>query len=539
MVLANARIHTFASPTVVPAVAIRDGQVVAIGSALECASAAGEEARVLDLGGRVVLPGFIDAHLHWAGYALFRLQLPLSPDEGLVQIRARVAERVKRAEPGEWIVGRGWDHADWGRWPSIEDLDDIAPAHPVALVRKDGHAMWVNSRALLEAGIDANTPSPAGGLIERTGGRPNGILKEAALQQIRRVTPEPSEAELRDAMAEAWPDAWRYGITGVHDMGFGTQSIHGALEALRNEGRLGLRMVFYAPSEALESVIDAGLRSGDGDSWLRVGGLKLFLDGTLGSRTAHMLAPFDDALPSEPGLGIQIIDPEALADLVERAASAGLATAVHAIGDAANRTALDAFEAVGDWRSADGSRLRHRIEHAQLLAPEDIPRFRALGVIASMQPIHATADYEVARIAWGERSVGSYAWRGLIDSGAMVAFGSDAPIETMDVFAGIHAAITRQRASGEPEGGFRSEQRIRIDESLLAYTRNAAWSGGQDGDLGCLVPGRCADLVVLDADPFETDSQQMHALGILATMIDGRWVWGARGSESLGIEPPA
>lgn len=538
LVIANASVRTHATRAEVSALAIREGRVLAAGGLARCREAAGEGARVLDLGGRVVLPGFIDAHLHWAGYALTRINLSLASTQSLPEVLECVAERAARSSPGTWIVGRGWDHADWGRWPDAADLDSVAPAHPVALVRKDGHAMWVNSLALAQAGIDADTPSPDGGRIEHELERPSGILKENAIGLVRHVMPVPSDADLCRAMAAAWPDAWSRGITGIHDMGFGPRSIHGLLKTLRHDGELGLRTVFYAPQESLDDVIDAGYRSGDGDPWIRVGGLKLFLDGTLGSRTAHMLAPYNDLEGDASALGVRMIEPETLADLIERAAMAGLATAVHAIGDAANRTALDAFEAVGDRRPDGAPALRHRIEHAQLLSARDIPRFKALGVTASMQPIHATVDHEVARIAWGDRNVGAYAWRSLIDAGAHVAFGSDAPIETMDVFAGLHASLTRQHPSGKPEGGFHPQQRIGISEALRAYTQGAAWAGGQDADVGRLTPGRLADLIVLDSDPFETAAEALHSIRVLATMIDGTWVWGAPESAAFGIEVP-
>lgn len=529
IVLTGGRIHPTASASTVPAIAIRNGRIIALGDSETCRSAVGDGAPSVELDGRCVIPGLVDAHLHWAGHAMLRRQLHLGPDLEIEAVRRRVAERAGSVPTGEWIVGRGWDHAEWGRWPGREDLDDVAPAHPVALVRKDGHAMWVNSLALAVAGVGPSTPQPPGGVIEMVDGAPTGILKESALALVRQAMPEPTGAEVRDAMVGAWPDAWRHGITAAHDMGFGPRSLYRPLAQLHREGRLGLRFVVYSPYEALDELVSSGLRSGDGDAWLRVGGQKLFLDGTLGSRTAFMLAPYDDAAHDgdRAGLGVAILEPETLADQIERAAAAGLATAVHAIGDAANRMALDAFEAVAAHAPPGVRPLRHRIEHAQLLHPRDFPRFASLGVVASMQPIHCTSDAEVAKIAWGARTRGAYAWRSLIDAGARVAFGSDAPIETFDVMAGIHAALTRSRPTERPAPAeaFVPEQAVRLDEALYAYTVDAAWAGGQEADIGQLSPGRCADLVILDADPFEVPPEAAHHVRAVATMIDGRWVW--------------
>jgi predicted amidohydrolase YtcJ len=309
----------------------------------------------------------------------------------------------------------------------------------------------------------------------------------------------------------------------------GGRSIYDDLAAIRDDGQLGLRFLVYFRHHLLAEVVEAGLRSGDGDASLRVGGLKLFLDGTLGSLTADMLTEYD----SRPGYrGLPTLEYEEYRELITRAAEAGLATAVHCIGDAANRKALDGFELL---RSRRGSReLRHRIEHVQLIDRADLPRFRELGVLASMQPIHASADMAVAQEHWGDRTDRAYAWRSILDSGAALVFGSDAPIETLDVLAGIHTAVTRQDQAGTPPGGWHPEQCISLEEALAAYTEGPARAAGLSDVLGRLAPGRKADLVVLDRSPHDVAPDELIDLQVKATMIDGMWVWQAPESDLPG-----
>jgi len=400
------------------------------------------------------------------------------------------------------------------------------------LIRKDGHVAWVNTAALATAGIDARTLDPEGGKIDRAHGEATGILKERAVELVRRSIPQATEDDRLDAIASAWSHAWALGLTGCHDMGYGVRSCYRDLSKLKDAGRLGLRFVWYLPEAELEEAVGLGLRSGMGDAWLRLGGLKLFLDGTLGSRTAHMLEPYDD----EPGnVGIRTLGRDALFATLTTAAEAGISSATHAIGDAANREALEAFESVlrdpdtgGPLKSLPASALRPRIEHAQLIDPDDFSRFARAGVTASMQPIHATVDYPTALAGWGDRCRNAYAWRSLLDSGAHLVFGSDAPIETLDPLAGIHAAVTRQTASGQPFDGWIPEQRISAREALNAYTRAPAQAIGQAKAQGHLGLGALADMIVLDRDPLEADPAELPDIQILATMIDGLWVWQAQ-----------
>lgn len=523
--LHNARIHNFGASGPVAALAVRGGRVVTAGSAAAAWSALGSDAPAIDLGGLTVLPGLIDAHVHWGKVALARRRIVLGPDASLDAVLAEVGARARALPRGSWILGRGWDHSLWGRWPSAAELDRVAPDHPVALTRKDGHAVWLSSTALAAAGITVSTPNPEGGEIQRdSSGAATGILLENAIDLADAATPKPTGAERRAALMESWPEAWRHGLTGCHDMGFHEMLLYDDLVALRSEGQLGLRMVCYPMADALDELIARGLASGSGDAWLSVGGLKLFLDGTLGSQTADMIEPFE----GQPGnRGIATLDFETFCDLTLRAASAGLATTVHAIGDGANRKALDGFALARRAPVAGAATLRHRIEHAQIVHPDDFARFAAQGVVASMQPIHATSDMSVAERWWGARTAQAYAWRTILDHGARLALGTDAPIEPLDAFANLHAAVTRQGRDGLPSGGWHPEQRLTLAEALAAYTQGAAWAGGQDRDLGSLDPGKCADLIVVDRDPFETPAAELHTTRVLATMIDGSWVWQA------------
>ena len=521
LVLRRALVRTMtrAAP-VAAALAVRDGHIVALGSEADVLAAAGEDCATVDLGGRVVLPGFTDAHVHWCTHALMRRQLALEPAMSLADVLRVVRVEAARTPAGQWIVGRGWDHADWAGWPTAADLDASAPHHRVALTRVDGHVVWLNSAALAAAGVGPHTPDPPGGEIVRHAGQPTGVLKENALRLVTEAVPEPEPAERQAAMVDAWTDAWSLGITGCHDMGFRDTALFRDLSTLREAGDLGLRFVWYFPRSMLDEAIGLGLSSGLGDEWLRLGGLKLFLDGTLGSQSADMLEPYEG---QPDNMGIATLEPEELTALVTRAAAAGIASAMHAIGDAANRKALDALAALG----ADRSPLRHRIEHAQLLHPEDVARFARQDVVASMQPIHATSDMALADRWWGDRAAGAYAWRSLRDSGARLAFGSDAPIEPLHVFAGVHAAVTRCAAGGDPPGGWRPEQRLTVLEALEAYTLGPAVAGGQEHILGTLAVGKAADLIVLDGDPVTMAPALLAHVRVRATMIEGVWVWQA------------
>jgi hypothetical protein len=398
---------------------------------------------------------------------------------------------------------------------------------PVALIRKDGHALWANTAALRAAGIEPTTPDPAGGEIVHDNGALSGILKETAVSLVRRAIPAPEPAERQAALVDSWPDAWARGITGCHDMGYMAGTLFRDLATLRDAGELGLRFVWYFQKDALDEAIGLGLRSGFGDEWLRIGGLKLFLDGTLGSQTAHLVEPYT-GLPDHRG--VEVLGREELVDLLHRAVDARLAVALHAIGDAAVKKALDGLAAL-PLEDGHGP-LRHRIEHVQLVDPDDIPRFARHRVTASVQPIHLVADALLADRYWGERASHAYPWRSLRDSGATLVFGSDVPVESPDTFAGIHTAVNR--AAGRQGRPWHPEQAVSVTDALRAYTAGPAWAAGQDETLGTLEAGKRADLIVVEPDPFSVAPQHLDEVRVLATMIDGVWVWQGPDAELAG-----
>ncbi|MBE9507502.1 MAG: amidohydrolase [Chloroflexi bacterium] len=475
---------------------------------------------VLDLGGRCVLPGLTDSHIHFTGYALGLRDVILTGTATRGEMLALVAERARETEPGEWVVGRGWDQELWPdrRFPTAANLDGVVPAHPVVLRAKSGHALVANSLALQMAGITAETLDPPGGRIGRhEDGRPNGMLfEDSAIGLVIDLIPQPGPEEASAALLRAFPGAWRVGLTSIHDVD--GPPAFAAYQRLHARGKLGLRVVKYLPADALDCALEIGLRAGLGDDWLRVGGIKVFADGALGSRTAAMLAPCEG---DTEDLGVLTIEEEALRELARKAVAGGLPLAVHAIGDRANRMVLDVLEDVGTGG------LRHRIEHAQLLHPDDVSRLAALGVVASVQPIHATQDCEVADRYWGDRCATAYAWRSLLEAGTVLAFGSDCPVEDLNPLLGIHAAVTRRRADGFPgPEGWYPEQRLTVEEAVRGFTLGAAQAVGLEDRLGSLAPGKLADLIVLDRDIFTCDPMAIAEARVEATMIGGRFVYG-------------
>jgi predicted amidohydrolase YtcJ len=515
----NGRVYTLdRSGTVAQAVACRRGWIVGVGSDAEIRAAFPRFSEV-DLAGGVAFPGFTDSHIHFAAFGLALRTVNL---EGAVSLReavARVAEAVAGARPGEWVRGRGWNKNPWpeGRFPRKEDLDPISPHNPVALVSKDGHLLWCNSLALTQAGITVHTPDPPGGEIEREHGEPTGILKERAQTLVSQVLPEPSDGEVEAAILQALPVAHAAGITGIHDVE--DEQVFRAFQRLYRDGRLPLRVVMGIPEHSLDAAIGLGSRSGLGDEWVRFGFVgEIFSDGTLGSQTANMLEPFSGQTGNT---GIAIHGKEELCDLVRRAAEAGLACAIHAIGDRANRWVLDAFEAARPVARRFG--LRQRIEHAQLLHPDDLARLAGLGVVASMQPIHCTSDRDAADRYWGRRARYAYAFRSLADSGAVLAFGSDAPVETLDVLRGLHAAVFR-RDPADGRDPWYPQEALTVEGALRAYTNGAAYASGEEHVKGSLEEGKVCDLAVLDHDVVSEPASLAHAR-VRLTVLGGQVVF--------------
>lgn len=525
----NGHFHTLDSGRPqVEALAVSAGHIVALGSTAELVATFPNFTRI-DLGGRPVLPGFVDSHIHLAGYGINLRRADLRDVRSLREAVERVRAVVQREAPGSWIRGRGWDKNLWpeDRFPSKADLDPISPDNPVALSSKDGHLLWVNSAAQRLARIDRRTPDPPGGEITRDArGEPTGILKELAKDLVWKTIPPADSALIEQGIRDAATALHRFGIVGVHSF-VGTEAYEGpptfaALQRLYSRGELKLRVWTTIPVDALDMVAGSGLRTGFGNDWLRVGPVKIFADGTLGSQTASMLEPFDG---QPQNTGIAIYAREQLIDLVGRAVRAGFWCAIHAIGDRANRWVLDAYEA----HHASSQRIgaRHRIEHVQLLHPDDLPRLAPLGVIASMQPIHCTSDRDIADRYWGRRSRYAYAWRLLLDAGTVLTFGSDAPVETPDVFQGIYAAVTRLRPAEPDVPAWYPEEALSVAEAVRAYTVGGAYAAGQEAVAGTLDEGRLADFVVLNRDILRVPPPEILHTRVVATIIGGDIVYAA------------
>lgn len=505
------------------ALAVAGGRVLAVGGAADLA-ADFPRARRVDLLGLPVFPGLIDAHIHLIGYGLSLLEVELRGAGSIVEATRLVSAAAVTLPSDGWVTGRGWDKNKWpeGRFPNRNDLDPVTGGRPAAMASKDGHLLWVNSAALRAAGITSDTPDPPGGVVSRDStGEPDGILKEEAAALVRRVMPSPTIEMRERAALEAISDLHRFGLTGVHAFTGTTTAgpeAFVALQRLHARGELSMRVVATLPEGHLEAAAAAGMCTGLGDEMLRVGPVKIFADGALGSQTASMLAPYDG---QQHNLGVQVRSPAELDRLVAQAVEAGLWTAIHAIGDRANREVLDAFER----NRAASQRLgaRHRIEHAQLLHPEDLPRLAQLGVVASMQPIHATEDREIAERYWGPRARWAYAWRSIASSGVTLAFGSDAPVETPDPWQGMYAAVTRRRAHEKDRGAWYPEECISLKDALRAYTTGAAYAAGTDAWQGTLRPGSVADFIVLDRDPYKGPPEDLLQVRVLATVVDGRF----------------
>jgi predicted amidohydrolase YtcJ len=521
--LYNARIYTQEkSCPFVSAILIDRERVLGIGEKDELLAIAHGKIDQQDMQGGTILPGLTDAHLHIRNYALGlqKIDCETTTKEECLQ---RVAERVKKAKPGEWVLGHGWNQNSWETWPSASDLDAISPNNPVYLTAKSLHAAWANTAALKIANVSVNTPDPKDGQIQRDdAGRATGILLESAMDLVGDVIPEPPLEEIASAIEKAQTILWKLGLTGIHD--FDRRDSFMALQHLHAQGKLKLRVNKNIPVESLEHASELGLRTGFGDDWLWIGSVKAFMDGALGPRTAAMFQPY---LTEPANFGILNMDGEELFEHARHAADAGLSMTVHAIGDRANHEVLDAYEQLRAYEREKGlPHLRHRIEHVQIIHADDAPRLAKLDVIASMQPIHATSDMVMADRYWGERAALSYAWRTQLDHGARLVFGSDAPVESPNPFWGLRAAVTRRRADGSPSvEGWYPEQKLTLPEALSACTTGAAYAANAEDRLGKLAPGYLADLILLDRDIFNCDPDDLLSLESIGTMIGGEWVY--------------
>lgn len=514
-------IHTLEDEdTICQAIAVRGEEILAVGQEDEILALAGPGSQRLNLRGRTVLPGLTDAHIHVSMYGRALRQVDCNTDT-VNEALSRVAAKALATPPGSWVLGHGWDQNRWGGYGHRDALDRIASSHPVYLTAKSLHAAWANSAALTAAGLDNDAPDPVGGRLGRDqAGRLTGILFETAMDLVSRTIAREDADTVKADLAAAQQQLWEMGVTGVHD--FDGPACLAGFQALRQEGLLGLRVHKHILVEYLESAIAVGLRSGFGDDWIRIGSIKVFADGALGPRTAAMTQPYD----GEPdNFGVAMLDAEELASIAIRAAEGGFPMAVHAIGDAANHTVLDAFETVRRHESEHGMPLRrHRIEHLQLLHPDDVLRPSKLGLIASMQPIHALSDRAMADRYWGDRARLGYAWHSQSAAGARLVFGSDAPVESPNPFIGLYAATTRRGLTPQDrEAAWYPEQVVTLREALRGYTTGPAYAAGTEHRSGQLRPGFLADLIVLDDDPFRVPPDLLLEMRPVGTMIGGEW----------------
>ncbi len=505
-------------------VAIASGRILAVGEEDEIRARVGPGTEVIELAGRFAMPGFIDTHTHFieGGFRLSAVDLrdADSPEE----FARRLSGYVASLEPGEWILGGDWDHERWGgKLPDRSWIDAVTPDNPVFVTRLDWHMALANSRAMDLAGVAPNVSAPEGGEVVRDrSGRLTGVFKDEAMPLVAAHIPIPTEVQRDSALRAAMRHAGSLGVTGVTDMGswYDLETY----ERARRAGDLTLRVYAYVPLSTVDSLARRVANSGRGDDWLRIGGVKGFVDGSLGSGTALFEQPYTDE-PENTGLFVTPIDE--LRSQIRRADAAGLQVAIHAIGDRAIRLLLDEFELL---KSERGQRdRRYRIEHAQHLGPSAAARFGRLGVVSAMQPYHAIDDGR-----WAERRVGqerasrTYAFRSLLDDGVAVVFGSDWTVAPLDPLLGLYAAVTRRTLDGANPDGWVPEQKIDVEEALTAYTTTAAWAGFREDRTGSLVAGRLADVVVLSENPFAVEPARLSDLRVDLTLVGGREVFSRR-----------
>ena len=511
------------------AVAVGRGRILAVGKNDPVLNLCGTDTQKIDLHGRLAVPGFIDTHIHFYEWALKRQDMKLDDLTCLEDLMVRVRRAARDRRPGQWILGQGWNETDWTlpQMPTREILDRAAPDHPVLLWRCDLHLAATNTAALKMAGINADTPDPPEGRIERDArGEPTGILRELAINLVRRVIASPPAAQVMEAFEDATRALHRRGITGIHDIRLmadkdGARAFQ-AFQKLEQDGRLDLRCWVTLPGHQLYDIIGLGLRTGFGNDRLRVGHVKFFCDGGMGARTAWMIDPFLDA-----GCGMPLMDMAALARDIDKADDAGLSVMVHAVGDRANRELINIFEALAARRARSGSAcapIPHRIEHVQMIRPEDADRLQRLKLALCVTPANMILDMNLIDSAVGEKGKWAYSFRQLMDTGAPVMFSSDCPVCDPDPLLGIYAAVTRQRADGTPPGGWYPESRVTTDEALKAYTSTPA-SVHKTTDVGVIAPNNKADLVVLSENILTRSPSRIPHVKVDMTLFDGRIVF--------------
>jgi predicted amidohydrolase YtcJ len=506
------------------AVAAASGTIVALGNTSELQTLANSRTKVIDAGNRLVLPGLIDNHTHFVTGGFHLLSVDLRSAASAKEFAGRIADKARTMPVGRWLTGGGWNHELWSpaRLPAKDLIDACAPDHPVFVTRMDLHMGLANSRALAIAGIDRNTPNPAGGYIERdpATGEPTGIVKDAAMDLVTAKIPKPSEAEFNQALAAALKHSAALGITSIQDITSWEDWM--TMRRFRENGWLTVRIYARTPIPEWERQLDVILEQGTGDEWLKLGGVKGFVDGALGSGTALMLQPYDDE-PGNAGLLYEQMYPEGI--MTRRATSAieaGLPVSIHAIGDSANRLLIDMYQAIMAETKTSSRGLR--VEHAQHLHPTEIERIGKLGFVASMQPVHLLDDG-----SWAERRLGpvrsatTIACRSLLDAGARVTFGTDWPVAPLDPMLGIYAAVTRKPTG--VSSAWHPEQRITVEEAVKAYTTTGAYAEFSEHTKGSLEPGKVADMVILSQDIFSVEPDAIPETKVVFTILNGKVIY--------------
>jgi len=517
LILKNGIIHTMnVLQPAVEALAIQADHITASGTNNDVLSMADRHTTIIDLQGRTVLPGLIDAHIHLLQYGrkLAHIDCETETKKECLQ---RVSSAVNKKNEEEWVIGQGWNHNVWEDGiGNRTELDAISTGHPIFLAAKSLHASWVNSRALQLAGITRDTPDPKGGYIARdSDGTPSGILLESATLLVEKVIPALNEQQIANALQTAQTQLFKYGITSVQDVD--EWNIYPVLEKLYQQRTFQMRVVKSIPHSALPFAIEQGLQTGLGTDHLKIGWLKLFMDGALGPQTAAMLEPYQNS----DQYGMMTLADEELQAIGKQALSHKINLAIHAIGDKAIRKVLDGLTHLQSMYSKPQLPHPNRIEHVQVIHPDDIPRMAALQIVASMQPIHVISDMEMAARYWGKRCAYAYAWNAIQRAGIRLVFGSDAPVESPNPFPGMHAAVTR-RLKGASEAWY-PEQALTLEAALAAYTSSPASIIRQNS--GMLTTGYLADLIILPDDPFQISPDQLDQMIPLATMIGGTFVW--------------
>ncbi|MEM7532228.1 MAG: amidohydrolase [Chloroflexota bacterium] len=541
LIFHNAKIYTVNQEQPwTQAVAIRKHRIIAVGDDADILALADDDTQLIDLGGQLMLPGLCDAHIHFLEWCLSQQDVLLDDCTSRAEMMARIAERSANSADDVWILGKGWNESRWGEteFPTADDIDQVTgPNQPAIFWRSDMHGAVANRAALRAAGITADTPDPEGGVIDRDAqGEPNGILRELALSLIAKHLPEPTVDEIDRAMKMGMAMLHSMGITAIHDQRMKNEddgpACLAAYQRLRRAKELHLRVNTNVAALNLPNVVALGLHTGFGNDYLRLGHVKVFTDGSLGSRTALMLEPFEKlSSDEEDNYGVYLTPPEQMAQEFRQATESGFPISVHAIGDGANRLCLDIFEEL----AAAGLQptIPHRIEHAQTVHPDDLARFRDLDITASVQPIHVTDDMDTADLLLGDRAAHMYNFRTLTDMGVLLALGSDGPVANVNPYLGIHAAVCRQRVERMDQAPWYGDERLTMAETIAGYTLDAAKAAGWNSVIGSIEVGKRADLVVLDRNLFEFENVETQALSgdeiagtkVVMTVFDGAIVY--------------